>query len=120
MVKHTQTIRWQFAGELFECVWLFCGVDALRVNSSIYRLNMVKTFFVKEISFNKRHNEDCNEDVFAKKEKNNISWPPLSLKFKMSKTTLDLGWVTMLSSNQLVVKCKSLSSHINDCIATKN
>ena len=32
---------------------------------------MVKTFFVKEISFNKRH--DCNEDVFAKKEKNNIS-----------------------------------------------
>ena len=26
MVKHTQTIRRQIAGELFECVWLFCGI----------------------------------------------------------------------------------------------
>ena len=25
MVKHTQTIRRQFADELFECVWSFCG-----------------------------------------------------------------------------------------------
>ena len=28
VVKHTQTIRWQFADELFEFVWLFCGVGA--------------------------------------------------------------------------------------------
>ena len=28
MVKHTQTIRWQYAHELFECVWTFCGVGA--------------------------------------------------------------------------------------------
>ena len=31
MVKHTQTIRWQFANELFECVWPFCGIGASRV-----------------------------------------------------------------------------------------
>ena len=31
MVKHSQTIRQQFAGELFECVWPFCGIGALRV-----------------------------------------------------------------------------------------
>ena len=28
IVKYTQIIRRQFADELFECVWLFCGVDA--------------------------------------------------------------------------------------------
>ena len=28
MVKHTQTIDRQFADELFECVWPFCGVGA--------------------------------------------------------------------------------------------
>ena len=28
MVKHTQTIRRQFADELFECVWLFCEIGA--------------------------------------------------------------------------------------------
>ena len=28
MVKHTQTIRRQFADELFECVWPFFGVGA--------------------------------------------------------------------------------------------
>ena len=26
MAKHTQTIRRQFAGELFECVWPFFGI----------------------------------------------------------------------------------------------
>ena len=26
MVKHTQTIRRQFADELFECAWPFCGI----------------------------------------------------------------------------------------------
>ena len=28
MVKHTQTIRRQFADELFECVWPFCEIGA--------------------------------------------------------------------------------------------
>ena len=33
MAKHTQTIRWQFADELFDCVWPFFGIDAKRVNN---------------------------------------------------------------------------------------
>ena len=32
MVKHTQTIRRQFADDLFKCVWPFCEVGAQRVN----------------------------------------------------------------------------------------
>ena len=28
MAKHTQTIRWQFAYQLFECVWPFYGIGA--------------------------------------------------------------------------------------------
>ena len=35
MAKHTQTIRWQFAGELFECVWPFCGIGAQRVKGGL-------------------------------------------------------------------------------------
>ena len=31
MVKHTQTICRQIANELFECVWLFCEIDAWSV-----------------------------------------------------------------------------------------
>ena len=31
MAKHTQTIRWQIANELFECVWPFCEIGTLRV-----------------------------------------------------------------------------------------
>ena len=30
MVKHPQTIRQQFADELFEWVWPFCGVGAYK------------------------------------------------------------------------------------------
>ena len=33
MVKHTQIIRRQIAEELFECVWPFDGIGALRVNT---------------------------------------------------------------------------------------
>ena len=32
MAKHSQTIRWQIADELFECVWPFCKIGAERVN----------------------------------------------------------------------------------------
>ena len=35
MVKHTQTIRRQFADELFECVWPFCGIGAFSLNNSL-------------------------------------------------------------------------------------
>ena len=35
MVKHTQTIRWQFADELFECVRPFCVVSTERVNAKL-------------------------------------------------------------------------------------
>ena len=37
MAKHTQTIRQQFADELFECVWPFCRIDVkgLRLTSSM-------------------------------------------------------------------------------------
>ena len=28
VAKKTQTIRQQFADELFECVWPFCGIGA--------------------------------------------------------------------------------------------
>ena len=31
MVKHTETIRWLTAYELFECVWLFCEVAPKRL-----------------------------------------------------------------------------------------
>ena len=31
MVKHTQTVRRQFADDLFEYVWPFCGIAAERV-----------------------------------------------------------------------------------------
>ena len=31
MAKHTQTICRQFADELFECVWPFCGIGAERI-----------------------------------------------------------------------------------------
>ena len=34
MVKHTQTIRRQFADELFERIWLFYGIGAQRVSIS--------------------------------------------------------------------------------------
>ena len=33
MVKHTLTIRRQFADELFECFWPFCGIGAWRVKN---------------------------------------------------------------------------------------
>ena len=33
MVKHTQTIRWQIADELFERVWSFCEIGAKRVKN---------------------------------------------------------------------------------------
>ena len=28
MIKHTETIRRQFADKLFECVWPFCEIGA--------------------------------------------------------------------------------------------
>ena len=34
MAKHTQTIRREIASKLFECVWLFFGVGAWRVETN--------------------------------------------------------------------------------------
>ena len=44
MVKHTQTIRFQFPDELFECVWSFCGVGAERVKVHFIEKPMVNAW----------------------------------------------------------------------------
>ena len=41
MVKYTQTIRWQFADEFFECVLPFCGIGAVKV----YLISRIKIPF---------------------------------------------------------------------------
>ena len=43
-------------------------VPLISFNSGKYDLNMVKEYFVKEISYNK--DDECNEDVFAAKKEN--------------------------------------------------
>ena len=52
MVKHTQTIRRQFAHELFECVWPFYGIGAQTFNSS-----SKKRFFFSNLEHN------CNINI---------------------------------------------------------
>ena len=37
MVKHTQTSRREIADELFECIWAFCGIGALRAKYKIIK-----------------------------------------------------------------------------------
>ena len=58
MVKHTQTIRRQFADELFECVWSFYGIGAYRVKYALFirRGNKVLIRKIKIIS-------GCNTDL---------------------------------------------------------
>ena len=41
-------------------------VPVIGFNSRKYDLNMVKEYFVKEISYNK--NDECNKNVFAAKK----------------------------------------------------
>ena len=43
-------------------------VPVIGFNSGKYNLNMVKEYFVKEVSYNKE--DECNEDVFAAKKEN--------------------------------------------------
>ena len=43
-------------------------VPLISFNSGKYDLNMVKEYFVKEISYNK--DDECNENVFAAKNEN--------------------------------------------------
>ena len=43
-------------------------VPLISFNSAKYDLNMVKEYFVKEISYNK--DDECNENVFAAKKEN--------------------------------------------------
>ena len=52
MVKHTHTIRQQFADKLFECVWPFCGIGAERVNKwNNLRSNVLKITSVQNDNF---------------------------------------------------------------------
>ena len=44
-------------------------VPVINFNSGKYDLNMVKKYFVQNISYNKEG--ECNEDVFAAKKENN-------------------------------------------------
>ena len=46
MAKHTQTICRQFADELFECVWPFCGIGAWRVKVTNILVVRFEDFFV--------------------------------------------------------------------------
>ena len=52
MAIHTQTIRRQFAYELFECVWSFCGIGASKVN--IFSEAATRFFFKKNIKIHLR------------------------------------------------------------------
>ena len=59
-------------------------------NSGKYDINMVKEYFVKEISYNKE--DECNEDVFAaKKESDYMFLITSKFHFLDIKTTLDLA-----------------------------
>ena len=41
MLKHTQIIHRQFANELFEFIWPFCGVSVERVKKIGVRIMMI-------------------------------------------------------------------------------
>ena len=47
MVKHPQTIRRQFADELFESVWPFCKIGAYRVKLDQF-LNILSQLTIDE------------------------------------------------------------------------
>ena len=61
--------------------WRQCvnQVPAIGFESGKYDRNMAKEYFVKQISYNK--DDECNEDVFAAKKKNNFMFLTTS-KFK--------------------------------------
>ena len=52
MAKLTQTTRWQFADELFDCAWSFYGIRAYRVKYALFirRGNKVLIRKIKIIS----------------------------------------------------------------------
>ena len=58
-------------------------------NSGKYDLNMVKEYFVKQISYNK--DGECNEDVFAAKKENNSMFFYLAIKFLYVKNCIRPG-----------------------------
>ena len=58
MVKHTQTIYQQFADELFECVWPFCGVGPYMV-----KVGSFSQYFI----FSKCFVESVGKDYLALK-----------------------------------------------------
>ena len=67
-----------FPGEVKE-QWrqLVNQVPMIGFNSGKYDLNMVKEYFVKQISYNK--DGECNEDVIAAKKENNSMFLTLPL-----------------------------------------
>ena len=54
MVRHIQTIRRPFSYELFECVWLICGIVNVDV-SLIKRSILPKNYFILNV-FSKNMN----------------------------------------------------------------
>ena len=54
MVKHTQTIRWQFADESFS-VWRFCGVGAERVKMTLKKIELEFYWIIKNIGIPSAH-----------------------------------------------------------------
>ena len=51
MAKHTQTFRRQFANDLFECVWPFCGLvlKGLTEYGRFYILNQISGKNIKRM-----------------------------------------------------------------------
>ena len=64
MVKHTQTIRRQFADELFECAWSFCGVGAYRVKETGNLFDMIWSKWLKIAWFRYSIITSLNEATF--------------------------------------------------------
>ena len=64
-------------------------VPVIGFNSGKYDLNMVKEYFVKEISYNKE--DECSEDVFAAKENNYMFLTTSKFKFSDAKNYIGPG-----------------------------
>ena len=72
MVKHTQTIRRQFADELSERIWPFCEIGA-RVNfeavTSVSQILQPRETIVTKVRAPKRRPEGVNVTQFNKEGK---------------------------------------------------
>ena len=48
-MKHTQAIGWQFAEEIFECVWPFYKKRYEKINSILYQILRKVTLISKQL-----------------------------------------------------------------------